>query len=90
MGNTRKTDIATIQAGKQDGKESNSKAKARAMNELYEEQETPVGERKIYRIAKANAFAKNNQIKDSDSDSDLFYFVSIQHSVTVMYIKIMK
>ena len=26
----------------------------------------------------------------TDSDSDLFYFVSIQHSVTVMYIKIMK
>ena len=34
------------------------------MNELYEELETPEGERKIYRIAKANDFTKNNQIKD--------------------------
>ena len=37
------------------------------MNELYEELETPEGERKIYRIAKAKAFAKNNQIKDEHS-----------------------
>ena len=34
------------------------------MNELYEELETPEGERKIYLIAKANDFTKNNQIKD--------------------------
>ena len=34
------------------------------MNELYEELETPEGERKISRIAKANDFTKNNQIKD--------------------------
>ena len=31
------------------------------MNELYEELETPEGERKISRIAKAKAFTKNNQ-----------------------------
>ena len=30
------------------------------------------------------------RLRMTDSDSDLFYFVSIQHSVTVMYIKIMK
>ena len=34
------------------------------MNELYEELETPGGERNIYRIAKAKDFTKNNQIKD--------------------------
>ena len=34
------------------------------MRELYEELETPEGERKISRIAKANDFTKNNQIKD--------------------------
>ena len=34
------------------------------MNELYEELETREGERKIYRIAKAKDFTKNNQIKD--------------------------
>ena len=34
------------------------------MNELYEELETPEDERNIYRIAKAKAFAKNDQIKD--------------------------
>ena len=34
------------------------------MNELYEELETPEGERNISRIAKAKAFAKNDQIKD--------------------------
>ena len=41
-----------------------SRAKARAMNELYEEVETPEGERKISRIVKARDFTKNNQIKD--------------------------
>ena len=51
-------------AGKRSGKESSSAAKARAMNELYEKLETPEGERKISRIAKAKDFAKNNQIKD--------------------------
>ena len=39
-------------------------AKTQAMNELYEELETPEGERKIYRIAKAKDFTNNNQIKD--------------------------
>ena len=34
------------------------------MNKLYEEMETPQGERKISRIAKAKDFTKNNQIKD--------------------------
>ena len=34
------------------------------MNELYEELETPEGERKISRIAKAMDFTKYNQIKD--------------------------
>ena len=34
------------------------------MNELYEELETPEGERKISRIAKAKDFTKNNLIKD--------------------------
>ena len=43
----------SLQAGKQDGKESSSNCKARAMNELYEKLETPEGERKIFRIAKA-------------------------------------
>ena len=50
-------------------KKAVSIAKARAMNELYEELESPEGERKISRIAKArykttNEFTKNNQIKD--------------------------
>ena len=61
MGNIRR---AMLQAGKQGGNESSSTAKARAMNELYEELETPEGERKISRIAKAMDFTKNNQIKD--------------------------
>ena len=34
------------------------------MNELYDELETPEGERKIPRIAKAKDFTRNNQIKD--------------------------
>ena len=34
------------------------------MNELYEELETSEDERNISRIAKAKAFAKNDQIKD--------------------------
>ena len=50
--------------GKQGGNESSSTAKARAMNELHEELETPECERKIYRIAKAKDFTKNNQIKE--------------------------
>ena len=53
-----------MQAGKQGGKESSSTAKARAMNELYEELETLEGGRKISRIAKSTDFTKNNQIKD--------------------------
>ena len=50
--------------GKQGGNESSSTPKARAMNE---ELETPLCERKIYRIArlaKAKDFTKNNQIKE--------------------------
>ena len=50
--------------GKQGGNESSSTAKARAMNELYEELETPECERKIYRTAKAKDFTKNNQIME--------------------------
>ena len=34
------------------------------MNELYEELETPKGERKLSPTAKAKDFTKNNQIKD--------------------------
>ena len=34
------------------------------MNELYEELETPEGDRKLYRLAKAKEFTNNNQIKD--------------------------
>ena len=34
------------------------------MNELHEQLETSEGEEKIYRIAKANDFAKNNQMKN--------------------------
>ena len=34
------------------------------MNELYDEMETPEGERNISRIAKAKEFTKDNQIKD--------------------------
>ena len=55
MGNIRNAGRQIqLHAGKQDGKESSSTAKARAMNELYEELETPEGERNIYRIAKAS------------------------------------
>ena len=62
MGNIRKEDIAT---GRQTRRQkSSSTAKARAMNELYEELETPEGERKISLIAKAKDFTTNNQIKD--------------------------
>ena len=46
------------------------------MNELYEELETPEGERTIYRIAKAKDFTKNYQIKDEQRvvvrDLDMF------------------
>ena len=55
MGNIRKA-----QAGKQGGKESSSTAKARAMKELYEEVETPEGERKISWVAKARDLAYEN------------------------------
>ena len=34
------------------------------MNELYEELETPDGERNISQMEKANDFTNNNQIKD--------------------------
>ena len=66
MGNTSKADSyrQANNEGKQGGNESNSTAKARTMNELYEELETPECERKISRIAKAKDFTKNNQIKE--------------------------
>ena len=54
----RKVDIST---GRQTRR---STTKARAMNELYEELETPKGGRKMSRTAKAKDFTKNNQIKD--------------------------
>ena len=54
--------------GKQGCNESSSTAKARAMNELYEELETPECERKISRIAKAKDFTKNNQVKEEHSE----------------------
>ena len=54
----RKVDIST---GRQTRR---STTKARAMNELYEEMETPKGGRKMSRTAKAKDFTKNNQIKD--------------------------
>ena len=34
------------------------------MNELYEELETPKGERNVYRTEKAKDFTKNNHIKE--------------------------
>ena len=66
MGNINKADSykQANKEGKLGGNESSSTAKARAMNELYEELETPECERKIYRIAKAKDFTKNNQIKE--------------------------
>ena len=66
MGNISKADSyrVCIYAGKQGGNESSITAKARATNELCEELETPEGERKISRIAKAKDFTKNNQIKE--------------------------
>ena len=54
----RKVDIST---GRQTRR---STTKARAMNELYDELETPKGGRKMSRTAKAKDFTKNNQIKD--------------------------
>ena len=69
MGNISKAD-SYRQANKEDkpgGNESSSTAKPRAMNELYEELETPEYERNIYRIAKAKDFTKNNQIKEEHS-----------------------
>ena len=52
---------------KQGCNESSGTANARAMNEFYEELETPECERKISRIAKAKDFTKNNQIKEEHS-----------------------
>ena len=62
MWETSGRQIATCR--QQGGNESSRTAKARAMNELYEELETPECERKISRIAKAKDFTKNNQIKE--------------------------
>ena len=54
-----------IATGRQKGgKENSSTTKTLAMNELYEELETPQDERKISRIANAKDFTKNSQIKD--------------------------
>ena len=66
MGNISKADSyrQANTEGKQGGNESNSTAKARAMNELYEELETPECEINISRIAKAKDFTKNNQKKN--------------------------
>ena len=66
MGNISKADSyrQANKEGKQGGNESRSTVKARAMNELYEELETPECEIKISRIAKANDFTKDNQIKE--------------------------
>ena len=66
MGNISKADNyrQANEEGKQGGNKSSSTAKARAMNELYEELDTPECETKISRIAKANDFTKNNQIKE--------------------------
>ena len=59
------TSVRQIATGRQTrGNERSRTAKARAMNELYEELETPECERKISRIAKAKDFTKNNQIKE--------------------------
>ena len=52
----RKVDIST-------GRHSTTNA--RAINELYEELETPKGGRKMSRTAKAKDFTKNYQIKDN-------------------------
>ena len=56
-------------AGKQGGTESSSNSHGVGNELVYEEMETPEGERKISRIAKARDkmtkdFTKNNQIKD--------------------------
>ena len=66
MGNISKADRYrhANKEGKQGGNESSSTAKARAMNKLYDELETPECERKISRIAKAKDFTLNNQIKE--------------------------
>ena len=51
-----------LYAGKQDGKESSSRAKVQAMNELYAELASE-GERNISRILKPTDITENNQIK---------------------------
>ena len=67
MGNIRQAGRQReLHAREQEGKESSSTAKERAMNELYEELETSEGERNVSRIAKDKAFAKNNQIHDDN------------------------
>ena len=65
----RQYDIDNYMQSNKAAKKAVAIAKARAMNELYEELESPEGERKISRIVKAgykttNEFTKNNQIKD--------------------------
>ena len=56
---------------KKDAKKTVAQAKAQALNEIYEELETPEGEKKIYRIAKARNkatkdFTHIKQIKDEN------------------------
>ena len=70
MGNSRKADIA--QAGKQGGKESRSRAKARTMNELYEELETPEGERKISLVLSCVLCWPTLQWSQTDSEGQGF------------------
>ena len=58
-----------LQTGKQGGKKAVATTKALAMNELYEELETPEGERQTFRIAKARDkatkdFSHMTQIKN--------------------------
>ena len=65
MGNiTKARGQIYIQAGKQAAKKAEATNKALAMNELYEELETPEGERKIFRIAKARD--KASRISDKE------------------------
>ena len=67
MWETSVRQIATGRQTRRANKEATKavvQAQARAMNELYEELETPECERKISRIAKAKDFNKNKQIKE--------------------------
>ncbi len=56
----RDEDRVNFKRAKKEAKREVARAKAQAMNEVYEELETPEGEKKIYRIAKA----RNKATKD--------------------------